>query len=87
MVITHYTGSILYEGVPERAAEQFNSGFYILPSSVHEVILLPSDRKKMFNTESLKGMVAEINRSGEVSDDEVLSDEVYYYDRDRHKLA
>ncbi len=80
-------GSILYEGVLERAAEQFKSGFYILPSSVHEVILLPSDRKKMFNTESLKGMVAEINRSGEVSDDEVLSDEVYYYDRDRQKLA
>lgn len=49
--------------------------YYILPSSIHEIILCPADGKK---AEELKRMVYGINRLV-VREEEVLSDSVYYY--------
>lgn len=37
-------GCILYEGVLEKEAERLKSGFYVLPSSVNEVIIVPAGR-------------------------------------------
>ena len=52
--------------------------YYILPSSVHEVIVLPASKK---NNEAvnLVQMVKEINVT-EVAPEEKLSDEVYFFD-------
>jgi hypothetical protein len=50
---------------------------YILPSSIHECILIPDNGK--MNKAALKEMVKGVNDS-QVSADEVLSNEVYYYD-------
>lgn len=77
---------MLYEGVLEHAAEEMRSGFYVLPSSVHEVILYSSEGTDRMELEGLKSMVAEINRSGLVDREDVLSDEVYYYDRMKRRL-
>lgn len=80
-------GCVLYKGILEQAAEQFGSGFYLLPSSVHEVILLPSAEQDDCSTGMLRGMVSEINRSDVIDEKDVLSDDVYYFDMKKNELA
>lgn len=69
---------ILYRGLLAEYAKKIGRDFYILPSSIHEVILLPED--KVDSSENLIHMVAEVNRT-QLAPEEVLSDTVYYYDR------
>ena len=69
---------ILYENVLYDFAQKLGADLYILPSSVHEVILLP--KLSMFEKDELVNMVKEVNTEG-VAADEVLSDHVYDYNR------
>lgn len=69
---------ILYENVLYDFAHKLGADLYILPSSVHEVILLP--KLSMFEKDELVNMVKEVNTEG-VAADEVLSDHVYEYNR------
>ncbi len=69
---------ILYENVLYDFAQKLGADLYILPSSVHEVILLP--KLAMFEKDELVNMVKEVNTEG-VAADEVLSDHVYEYNR------
>ena len=55
-----------------------------MPSSVHEVILLPENRIK--NAENLLQVVMDVNRM-QLAPEEVLSDTVYYYDRENGKIS
>ena len=59
-------------------ANKKGTDMYILPSSIHEVILLPSDR--INDPTKLLSMVHDANTTV-VSIGDVLSDSVYYYDR------
>lgn len=61
-----------------RASEELDSDFYILPSSMHEVILVPASSGP--SKEFLQEAVVEINHS-QVNDEDYLSDNIYYYDR------
>lgn len=58
------------------------SDIYILPSSIHELIIIKSSG---MDTEALRSMVKEVNAS-EVDPSELLSDEVYQYDYTTHSL-
>lgn len=69
---------ILYENVLYDFAQKLGADLYILPSSVHEVILLP--KLSMFEKDELVNMVKEVNTEG-VAADEILSDHVYEYNR------
>lgn len=69
---------ILYENVLYDFAQKLGADLYILPSSVHEVILLP--KLSMIEKDELVNMVKEVNTEG-VAADEVLSDHVYEYNR------
>ena len=69
---------ILYDNVLYDFAQKLGADLYILPSSVHEVILLP--KLSMFEKDELVNMVKEVNTEG-VAADEVLSDHVYEYNR------
>ena len=75
---------ILYPNILKDFAAAVKSDFYILPSSVHEVILLPVQGDE--DEEGLKRMVCEVNET-QVEREEVLSDSVYYYSREREKLS
>ena len=68
---------IMYPGMLEEAAERLGGSFYILPSSVHEVLLLPACGTG--RAAELSDMVAEINEAM-VPEKEKLSDSVYFYD-------
>ena len=67
---------ILYENVLYDFAQKLGADLYILPSSVHEVILLP--KLSMFEKDELVNMVKEVNTEGVAA---VLSDHVYEYNR------
>ncbi len=68
---------LAYPGFLESAAEQFGVDFYILPSSVHEVILLPEWEE--ISPSRLAEMVIEVNAT-QLKPEEVLTNSVYHYD-------
>lgn len=70
--------------VMDRLSQSFPEGFYILPSSLHEVLILP-DRGGILPKE-LGAMVREVNRS-QVEKMEQLSDRVYRYDKEAQKIV
>lgn len=74
---------ILYDHVLNDFANQRNKDIYILPSSVHEVILVPVAED--INRTELSRMVRDVNRN-ELEEGDVLSDCVYYYDRVRDEI-
>ena len=74
---------MLYPDVLKRFAEEKQKNLFILPSSIHEVILLPETEN--MNQTALLDMVMEINRT-QVEECEVLADSVYYFDRITNKL-
>lgn len=69
---------LLYENVLKDFADRCQMDFYVLPSSIHEVLLVPCDGR--FSEEELRAMVVEVNRT-QVPKEEVLSDTVYLYHR------
>lgn len=69
--------------VLDYAAEKVGGNFYILPSSIHEVILV---REEWGQPEELKAMVMEVNHGGIIEGGEVLSDNVYHYDARKRTL-
>lgn len=69
---------LLYPNMLRDFAKRIGFDFYILPSSVHELIFV-LDFGYM-DAECMKTMVQEINAT-EVEDDEILSDNIYYYSR------
>lgn len=74
---------MLYPGVLEQFAEGIGRNLFVLPSSVHEVILVPDDEKQ--ESEELWKMVCEINAT-KVEPEEVLTDSVYYFSRKCKKI-
>lgn len=80
---------MLYEGMMSKFADVFESSYYIIPSSIHELILIPDKECASYDClpdlECIKSMVKMVN-STEVSPNEVLSDNVYYFDRYEGKV-
>ncbi len=74
---------LLYENLIQEFAEQEQCNFYILPSSIHEILLIPDISEKSLSY--LSQMVREINRK-HVKEDEILSDCAYYYDREEKRF-
>ncbi|MDE6641744.1 MAG: hypothetical protein K2K63_14610 [Acetatifactor sp.] len=75
--------SIRYKGILKAFSNMLKSDIVILPSSVHEVILMPLLGHKGFK--EFKDMVYEVNRS-QLSKEEFLSDNVYLYRRDTDNI-
>jgi hypothetical protein len=74
---------MLYEDVLRKFADSIRSDFYILPSSIHEIILVPYQEN--MKKETLEEMVKDVNRT-QVAQDEILSDRVYYYSREHNAI-
>ena len=73
----HGAVCMLYPEVLSKLAREEGRNLYILPSSIHEVILLADTGAG--SARELKKMIVEVN-STQVSPEEVLSDSLYYYD-------
>lgn len=70
--------AMLYSERIRELAERFESDLLILPSSIHEVLLLPDDHSREYD--SYRRMVEEVNRT-QVIPEEVLSYRLYRYCR------
>lgn len=75
--------SMLYEGILEKVGQKLGENYYILPSSIHEVIVVPESKSPV--KQDLEEMVREINET-QVEEEEVLSDRVYYFSRKENRL-
>lgn len=64
-------------------ADKTGSDLYILPSSIHEVIVFPAFEG--FDQEVMRQEIREINRNV-VREEDFLSDELYYFDRRSEKI-
>lgn len=67
---------MLYKDKLKEFATQKEDDLYILPSSVHELIIVPA--KNVNEPESLKEMVRDVNATM-LKTQEILSDSVYFY--------
>ena len=75
---------ILYEGCLDMIGDYLGDNYFVLPSSVHEMIIV-AEKEAPWGGAGLSQMVREINRT-QVEAEDVLSDIVYYYDREKKKL-
>lgn len=66
----------------EKLAEIINDNFYIIPSSIHEVLAVPA---KYANLRRLKHILDDANENF-VEPNEILSDRLYYYSLDERKV-
>lgn len=64
--------------------KEIGEDFYILPSSIHEILIVP--KSEMDNVEALKTMVESVNQS-DVPLEDRLSDNVYEFDGHNLKIA
>ena len=76
-------GCMLYPDLMKNLSEKIRSSFYIIPSSVHECLLLPT--KEDVQGEEIRNMIKEINDT-QVSIEERLSYSLYYYDKDEGRI-
>ena len=75
---------MLYDGVIKNFVKAQNRNVYILPSSVHELMLVPEQEDT--DPEFLAELVMEANQTA-VGLIDLLSDNIYYYDRDRDEIS
>ena len=75
---------ILYPNLVRDFADKVGSSLYIIPSSIHELLLLPTENDE--GSAEIKGMIREINDT-QVSEEEILSYSLYYYDREEGKIT
>lgn len=74
---------ILFPEILKAISEFYEDDLYVLPSSVHEILVLP---KCSDSAERLKTTVREVNELC-VEQKELLSDQVYLYYRDSEKIT
>lgn len=75
---------ILYHNLLAGFARRLGCDLYILPSSVHEVLLIPADDRVA--AMELSAMVRDVN-SSQLSREEILSDHVYYFSREDGQIT
>lgn len=75
---------LLYPDFFKQAAEKLGGSFFVLPSSIHEVLLLQDNGKAV--VEDLSAMVRQVN-AAEVREKDQLSNHVYYYDAESDEFC
>lgn len=74
---TNGAAVMFYPDVMEQIGEKLNGNFFVLPSSIHETIVVPDDGNMEYK--ELLAMVTEINAT-QVDKRDKLTDQVYHYD-------
>ncbi len=75
--------SMLYSEHIRELADSFDSDLLILPSSIHEVIILPDIYE--YDPDHMRSMVREINET-QVDVEDRLSDNIYRFERDTNEI-
>jgi len=75
---------MLYPNLIRDFAQAIGRSFYIIPSSVHELLLLPAGQDD--ESREIKDMIKDINDT-QVSTEEILSYSLYFYDKEEGKIS
>ena len=75
--------AMMYPGLLAGLAEEFDADLFILPSSIHEVFVIPDVGQDFID---MNRIVEEANGCV-VDEDEILSNHVYYYHKDNDKVT
>ena len=75
---------IFHKGVLDKTRKIIGDDFYVLPSSIHEVIIVPDHAGN--TAEELKAIVNGANRNV-VDEKDILSDDVYFFNGELRKVA
>ena len=75
---------VTYPGFLKEAAEKLGGDFYLIPSSIHEFLLLPYHEEE--SEEYLKWMVYSINRDVHNVGQDFLSDCILFYDAEKDSV-
>ena len=75
--------TILYEDAMIDLGDRLGESFYIIPSSIHEVLVLPESC--VDNTDDINSIINDVNRDHVINED-ILSDKVYYYKREERRF-
>ena len=78
------SAALFYPGIQERIAQFVGGSYYVIPSSIHEMLIYP-DTGDM-SAEELAYMVKTVNQN-EVMPSEQLGNRVLYYDADAKDLS
>ena len=76
--------AILYPGRLQAIGDYFKENYFILPSSIHEVIILPES--KALPKDEMECVIREVNET-QVQAEEFLSNHAYYYDRQKMEIT
>lgn len=83
-MIRYGAAALMYPGTLEEVSEMVGGDYYILPSSVHEVIILKPELAP--DVAELNAMICSINQV-EVMDEDQLADHAYYYSSRTKRLS
>lgn len=87
-ILTNISGlngfsAVLYPEALKNFSDRMGRNLYVLPSSLHEALLIPASA--FTGSQELGEMVREVNRTV-LSQEDFLSDSIYYYDREKNEL-
>ena len=70
---------LLNDAVINHLVKEFDGSFVVLPSSIHEVIILPNNESS-FSLSDFDDLVHTVNVSDAIRSEDILSDHAYIYD-------
>lgn len=79
---------IALPGVMEKLSELLPKGFFIIPSSIHETLIMPKEMEIQGSEMTPKemGQMLRVINQGYVEKNEILSDRIYEYDKESGKI-
>ncbi|MBP5265636.1 MAG: hypothetical protein J6Z06_02295 [Lachnospiraceae bacterium] len=80
----HGATTMLYPNMLSEFAKCMQSDFFIIPSSIHELIFFPSNDRKDYA--GLMELIQQVNAT-EVEPEDILSDHPYYYCRETGEIT
>lgn len=81
----HGAACLFYPGILAQIAQAMDGDLYVIPSSIHELLLTPADHNSQTET-LLTEILCEVNGEA-VLPTEILGNHIYYYDRTRGRLC
>lgn len=82
----HGATCMIYPGLLKEIADRLNDNLIIIPSSIHEVLILPeSAAKGLYELSDYTEMITTVNEE-QLQDDEILSDHAYLFLRETEEL-
>ncbi len=80
---TYGAAQLLNSDIMDKVCDMFPDGFYIIPSSIHEALIVPHSQ---IAVESLEAMIRDVNAT-QLAPNEILSDHAYEYDHETRTIT